>query len=75
MERNTKNWVELMENPWNSSGQIFPGSTTLGILLEIPNMMNEIRCEPETFTGRIIFMSMFNDIDWGNIRSEDACVS
>ena len=24
--------------------------------------MGELQCEPENFTGRIMFMSMFNDI-------------
>ena len=26
--------------------------------------MNEMQCEPEQFTGRIIFMSMYNDVVW-----------
>ena len=26
--------------------------------------MGELQCETENFTGRIIFMSMFNDIEW-----------
>ena len=42
--------------------KIFPGFTTVGILNEIQQMMGELQCEPENFTGRIIFMSMFDDI-------------
>ena len=42
--------------------KIFPGFTTLDILEEIQNYMQEQQCEPEQFTDRIIFMSMFNDI-------------
>ena len=42
----------------------FAGSTTLGILDEIPKMMTKSKCEPEQFKGRIIFVSMYNDIDW-----------
>ena len=42
-----------------------PGFTTLQILTEIQNMVTEIKCEPEHFQGRIIFMSMFHDIVWG----------
>ena len=41
-----------------------PGITTLGILAEIQNMMAEMKCEPEHFLGRIIFMSMYNDVEW-----------
>ena len=26
--------------------------------------MTELQCEPEQFPGRIIFMSMYNDIVW-----------
>ena len=28
------------------------------------NFMKSIQCEPEEFEGRIIFMSMFNEIEW-----------
>ena len=52
---------EPMEFEW----KIFPGSTTLKILAEIQNMMAETQCEPEQFPGPIIFMSMYNDIVWG----------
>ena len=45
--------------------RMFAGFTTLGILDEIQNMMTESECEPEQSKGRIIFMSMCNDIDGG----------
>ena len=51
---------EPMEFEW----RIFPGFTTLQILAEIQNMMTETQCEPDQFQGRIIFMSMHNDIVW-----------
>ena len=44
--------------------EFFPGFTTSGILDEIQKMMTKSKCEPEQFKGRIIFMSMYNDIDW-----------
>ena len=47
-----------MEFEWKT----FQGFTTVGILNEIQQMMRKLQCEPENFTGRIIFMSMFNDI-------------
>ena len=50
-----------MELEWN----IFPHFTTFQTLGQIQKMMGEIQCDPEEFTGRIIFMSMFNDIEWG----------
>ena len=42
----------------------FTGFTTLGILDEIQKMTTESKSEAEHFKGRIIFMSMHNDIDW-----------
>ena len=59
---------EQMEFGWKN----FPGFTALGILSEIQKMMAELKCEPEQFQGRIIFMSMFNDL---TRRSPDNCVA
>ena len=36
----------------------------MGILNQIQQMMGEFQCEPENFSGRIIFMSMIDDIVW-----------
>ena len=49
-----------MEFEWKN----FRGFTTLQMLDEMQNMMTESKCEPEQFTGRVIFVSMYNDIDW-----------
>ena len=47
----------------------FLGLATMGILNQIQQMIGELQCEPENFTGRIIFMSMFNDIVWDAKRN------
>ena len=60
---------QLVEFEW----KIFTGFTTVGILNEIQQMMGKLRCEPETFTGKIIFMSMFNDIVWDAKGNDDIC--
>ena len=52
--------VKPMEFEWN----MFPGFTIAGILNEILKMMGGLQCDPADFKGRIIFMSMFNDIVW-----------
>ena len=49
---------EPMEFWWKISS----GFTAVQILAEIQRMMTEIKCEPEQFQGRIIFMSMYYDI-------------
>ena len=36
----------------------------LDLLLEIPRKMAENRIKPEEFQDRIVFMTMYNDIDW-----------
>ena len=50
---------EQMEFEW----AFIPGFTTLQILAEIQNMMTESKCEPEQSKRKIIFMSMYSDID------------
>ena len=51
---------EPMEFEWN----IFPGFTTLQLCYKVQEFLSKMSVEPEDFTGRIIFMSMFNDISW-----------
>ena len=43
--------------------KIFPAFTTLELVEEVQKFMSKMR-EPEKFQGRIIFMTMFNDIMW-----------
>ena len=59
-----------MEFEWN----IFPGFTTLQLVDEIQKFMNKTG-EPGQFQGRIIFMSMFNDIVWGIKDNENECIA
>ena len=49
---------ETTEFEWN----IFPGFTTLQLCDKISNLLSSLGETPETGTGRILFMSMFNDI-------------
>ena len=49
-----------MEFEWN----IFPGFTTLQHCHKVQEFLSKMSVQPEDFTGRIIFMSMFNDISW-----------
>ena len=37
-------------------------------------MMTEVECEPEQFPGPLIFMSMYNDIVWGEKGNREGCV-
>ena len=57
---------EPMEFEW----KIF---TTLGILEEIQKIITEWECELEQFKGRIIYLSMYNDIIWGERGKTEKC--
>ena len=56
---------ESMEFEWN----IFPGFTTLQLCNKVQEFMSKMGDISE-FQGRIIFMSMFNDIIWGSEDNE-----
>ena len=60
---------EPMEFEWN----IFTGFTTLQICHKVPELLARLSVTPENFSGRIIFMSMFNDISWGSKDNEQEC--
>ena len=61
---------ELTEFEWN----IFPGFTTLQLCDEINDLLSNLGQTPATFTGRILFMSMFNDISCDRKDNKDECL-
>ena len=62
---------EPMEFEWN----IFPGYNTLQLNEEVKSLLLRLDETPENFTGRIIFMSMFNDISCGSKDNEKECLA
>ena len=62
---------EPTEFEWN----IFPGFTTLQLCGKVTDLLSSSGEEPETFTGRILFMSMFNDISCDSKGNEEECVA
>ena len=56
-----QNFGQLMVSQWNLSG-IFQAFTTLQFCNKVQESLSRLRITPEKFAGRIIFMSMFNDI-------------
>ena len=62
---------EPMEFEWN----IFPGFNTLQLSEEVKRLLLRLDETPEKFTGRIIFMSMFNDISCGSKDNEQECLA
>ena len=62
---------EPMEFEWN----IFPGFNSLQLSQEVKSLLLRLGETPENFTGRIIFMSMFNDISCESRDNEKECES
>ena len=63
IHHNTELWTELSVSQWNSSG-IFPRIHHIAPLPQSPRVTVKIERNTRKFTGRIIFMSMINDISW-----------
>ena len=62
---------ESTEFEWN----IFPGFTTLQLCGKINDLLSDLGQTPETFTGRNLFMSMFNDISCDRKGNKDECLA
>ena len=62
---------ESTEFEWN----IFPGFTTLQLCDKISDLLSYLGQTPETFTGRILFMSMFNDISCDRKGNKEECLA
>ena len=54
---------------------IFPGFTTLQLCGKINDLLSDLGQTPETFTGRILFMSMFNDISCDGKGNKEECLA
>ena len=54
---------------WN----IFPEFTTLQRCGKVNDLLSDLGEAPETFTGRILFMSMFNDISCDREGNKEEC--
>ena len=61
---------ESTEFEWN----IFPGFTTLQLCDKISDLLSSMGQTLETFTGRILFMSMFSDISCDKNGNKDECL-
>ena len=56
---------------WN----ILPGFDTLQLWDKVKSLLSRLGETPENFTGRILFMSMFNDISCGTRDNEQLCLA
>ena len=77
-----ESWKDRIE--WITSSQsyrhfdgwnIFPGFDTLQLCDKVKSLLSKLGETPEIFTGRILFMSMFNDISCGTRDNEQKCLA
>ena len=61
--------------PFEFEWSIFPGFTTLQILQKIQDKLDARQTSPEEFEDRIVFMSMFNAVDWTKEENSKDCFS
>ena len=65
-----------MESRLNSSGKSSQDSLRCSSAVKShTDLLSSLGEEPETFTGRILFMSMFNDISCDDKGNEEECVA
>ena len=62
---------EPTEFEWN----IFPGFITLQLCGKVNDLLSDLGETPETFKGRILFMSMFNDISCDRKGNKEECLA
>ena len=62
---------EPTEFEWN----IFPGFKTLQLCGKVNDLLSDLGEAPETFTGRILFMSMFNDMSCDRKGNKKKCLA
>ena len=59
--------------PTEFEWKIFPGIMTLDLFEKIQSLMRDLLCKPEHFKDRIIFTSMYNDIEWRAKGNKERC--
>ena len=62
---------EPTEFEWN----IFPGFTKLQLCGKVTDLLSNLGETPETFSGRILFMSIFNDISCDGKGNKQECLA
>ena len=74
-EKSYRDYDGINGEPTEFEWIIFPGFTTLQLCGKVTDLLSSLGEEPETFTGIILFMSMFNDISCGTKDNERECVA
>ena len=73
-ERSYRDYVAINRESTEFEWNIFPGFTTLQLCDKISDLLSSLGQSPESFTGRILCMSMFNDIFCYRYDDKDECL-
>ena len=73
--QNYRNFDGIDGEPTTFEWNIFPGFNTLQLSDEVKSLLYRLGDTPENFTGRILFMSMFNDTSCGTKDNEEECLA
>ena len=70
-DQSSRDYDAISGEPTEFEWNIFPGFTTLQLYDKVTDLLSRLGERPETFTGRILFMSMFNDISCDRKGNKD----
>ena len=70
-----RNFDRIDGEPTQFEWNISPGCDTLQLCDKVKSLLSRLGETPENFTGRILFMSMFNDISCGTKDNEKECLA
>ena len=73
--QNYRNFDRIDGEPTELEWNIFSGFDTLQLCDKVKSLLNRLGETPENSTGRILFMSMFNDISCGTKDKERECLA
>ena len=67
--------TESVESRLNSSGTFSQDSPRCSSMVKVIDLLSRLGETPETFTRRVLFMSMFNDISSDKKDNEEECLA
>ena len=70
-ERNYSDFEDVKGESTEFEWNMFQGFTSLQLCDKISNLLSSLGQTPEAFTGRILFMSMLNDISCDGKGNEE----
>ena len=74
-DKSFRDYDGINGEPTDLEWNIFPALTTLQLYGNVTDLLSRLGEAPETFTGRTLFVSMFNDISRDGKGNEEECVA